>query len=629
MKSSTKGRGSPHGVRPKEAAARGIERQSPPIWLPALFTLIFAGFTLLPRVNENPHLKDSFLAAAGFLLAGLCALWWSVNRTGRTLTYEFVPRRVHWVQMIMHSSVYAYWGWYWREVYHEIPLIIAQVVFLYVLDMLVCWSRRDKWILGFGQIPIIFSMNLFLWFRDDWFYLQFVMVAIIVFGKEFLRWERDGHSTHIFNPSAFALFLTSIVLIATHTTPITWGTEISTTFNYPPHIYMEIFLLGLIVQGLFSVTLVTLSAAAMLYVLNVAYTGSTGMYQFIDFNIHPAVFLGLHLLVTDPATSPRKNFGKVIFGAAYGASVFVLVGWLGSLAFYDKLLSVPVLNLSVRALDHASIAVSAWFSRQSWAKLQPLQALSAWTPQQANFGFMGIWVAFFGFMFATGFIGGKHPGSDPAVWERACAAGHTKGCQVLAQTLDVQCQHNSANGCFTLGTLLSGGKGLPRDPIGAGRSFKQACDLGLDRACISVVNMVATDGDGVLLEPCRRGDGRSCFMLGSLYYGGQGVTPNLEYSATLFQQSCTAGFTRGCGQLGESYLFGEGVPKDIVKAKQILESACDAGYGPGCFNVGIMHKQGIATPKNERLAQARFRQGCDRGDQNACQALEPAPSSAK
>ena len=99
--------------------------------------------------------------------------------------------------------------------------------------------------------------------------------------------------------------------------------------------------------------------------LNVVYTGSTGMYHFIDFNIHPAVFLGLHLLVTDPATSPRKNFGKVIFGAAYGAGVFVLYGWLGSLGapqFYDKLLCVPVLNLTVRALDRASIALSAWLS---------------------------------------------------------------------------------------------------------------------------------------------------------------------------------------------------------------------------------------------------------------------------
>src|SRR6476661_2695950 len=267
MKSPAPSRGS--GVSPKNAAAGDGPRGFQPLWLPALLTLVFAGFTLLPRVNKNPHLTDSILGAAAFLLTGLGILWWSVVRTRRTLIYEFVPRRVHWVQMIMHSSVYAYWGWYWREVYHEIPLIIAQVVFLYVLDMLVCWSRRDKWILGFGQIPIIFSMNLFLWFRDDWFYLQFVMVVLIVFGKEFLRWKRDGQSTHIFNPSAFALFLTSIVLIATHSTPITWGPEIATTFLFPPNFFVEIFLLGLIVQALFSVTLVTLSAAAMLYILNV------------------------------------------------------------------------------------------------------------------------------------------------------------------------------------------------------------------------------------------------------------------------------------------------------------------------------------------------------------------------
>jgi TPR repeat protein len=639
MKSVARGRGTPHEVRsgefkPKNTAVPSVKRRSSPLWLPALLTLIFAGFTLLPRVNANPHLETSFLAAAGFLLAGVCALWWNVAHTGRTLTYEFVLRRVHWVQMIMHSCVFAYWGWYWREVYHEIPLILAQMFFLYVLDVLVCWSRRDKWIAGFGPIPIIFSMNLFLWFRDDWFYLQFVMIAIIVFGKEFLRWKRDGHSTHIFNPSAFALFLTSLVLLATHNTPMTWGVEISSTFNLPPYIYIEIFLLGLIVQGLFSVTLVTLSAAASLFALNMAYTGATGLYQFVDFNIHPAVFLGLHLLVTDPATSPRKNFGKAIFGAGYGVGVFLLYGWLdshGMPSFYDKLLCVPVLNLTVRALDRASIALNSWFARRTWVtegKFRPLQALASWTPQQANFGFMGIWVIFFGSMAFTGYLGGKHPGSDPAFWARACDAGRAKACHVLARTLDVECQHDAAGGCFNLGMLLSGGR-LPRDPIGASRSFKHACDLGLESACISLVGMVKTDGDGVLQEPCNRGDGASCFMLGSLYYGGQGVSRNLERAAALFQQSCTAGFTRGCGQLGESYLFGEGVPRDLVKARQILESACASGYGPGCFNVGIMHRQGIETPKNESLALARFRQGCSLGYRQACDALQPATASAR
>ena len=325
----------------------------------------------------------------------------------------------------------------------------------------------------------------------------------------------------------------------------------------------------------------------------------------------------------------------MIFGAAYGAGIFALVPLLESLGapvFYDKLLCVPLLNLTVRALDRLSVALSAWFARRKWVKegkIRPLQALSAWTPRKANFGFMGIWVAFFGFMVFTGFLSAKHPGTDPAVWERACSAGNTRACDVLARTLDVRCQHNSASGCFSLGTLLSGGKGLPRDPIGAGRSFKQACDLGFESACSSLVNMVQTDGDGVLLEPCSRGDGRSCFMLGSLYYGGQGVSRNLERSATLFQQSCTAGFMRGCGQLGESYLFGEGVPKDMTKAREILENACDAGYGAGCFNVGIMHRQGIETPKNEPLAEARFRRGCDLGYPKACKALEAGSPVAR
>jgi Sel1 repeat len=613
-------------------SSRDPKSQSSPLWLPALFTLLFAGFALFPRVSENPNLKASFLGAAGLLLAGLGLLWRSAASSGRTLTYEFVPRRVHWVQTIMHSCVYAYWGWFWREVYHEIPLILAQVLFLYVLDMLVCWSRRDKWILGFGPIPIIFSMNLFLWFRDDWFYLQFVMVAIIVLGKEFLRWKRDGQSTHIFNPSAFALFLTSVVLIATRTTPVTWGQEIATTFLYPPNFFVEIFVLGLIVQALFSVTLVTFSAAASLYVLNIVYTASTGTYMFIDTNIHPAIFLGLHLLVTDPATSPRKNFGKAIFGVAYGAGIFALVPLLESLGapvFYDKLLCVPLLNLTVRDLDRASVALSAWIARRPWASAAPLRALAAWTPRQANFGFMAIWVVLFGFMMGTGFLGGKHPGADPAVWEKACTAGNARACDVLARILDVQCQHDSADGCFRLGTMLSEGKRISRNPIGAARSLGRACDIGFQGACDSLVSLVASDGETVLQQPCNQGDATSCFMLGSLYAVGQSVTRNPERSATLYQQSCTAGFMRGCGMLGEDYISGEGVPRDMIKARQILEGACSGRYAPACFNVGIIHLEGIETPKDAALAQARFRQGCDLGYQTACQALEQTPSVAK
>ena len=62
----------------------------------------------------------------------------------------------------------------------------------------------------------------------------------------------------------------------------------------------------------------------------------------------------MHLLVTDPSTSPRTPLGRVIFGVSYGLGVFGLYSLLGSMGmptFYDKLLCVPILNLLVPAID--------------------------------------------------------------------------------------------------------------------------------------------------------------------------------------------------------------------------------------------------------------------------------------
>ena len=285
--------------------------------------------------------------------------------------------------------------------------------------------------------------------------------------------------------------------------------------------------------------------------------------------------------------------------------------------FYDKLLCVPLLNLTVRALDRASDGMGRWFT---------LKPFSEWTPRKLNFGFMGIWAAFFAFMVVSGFMRDTHPGTNPALWEQSCSSGNSRSCGVLARMLDNLCQRNSGESCFRLGTLLSEGKQLTRSPIGAARSLAKACDLGSQGACGSLLGLLQSDGETVLQQPCNQGDATTCFMLGSMYALGQSVSRSPERAASLYQQSCGMGFVRACGMLGESHITGDGVPRDMTKARQILERACTAGYGPACFNAGIIHREGIETPKNLPLAQALFRQGCDRGFQNACQALEPAGS---
>jgi TPR repeat protein len=560
-----------------------------PLQLAAIPIVCLAGFSAVPWVWANPRLLASIWGAAGALLGLLMLVW----RSGRTLTYEVVPRPVHYVQLAMHSSIYAYWGWYWREVYHYIPLILAQIAFVYALDMLVCWSRRDLWVLGFGPIPIVLSTNLFLWFKDDWFFLQFLLVTTAIVCKEFVTWQRDGRRAHIFNPSAIALAIFSFALIATHSTHISWAEEVAVTLGRPPNIYIEIFLLGLVVQALFSVTLVTLSAAAMLYLLNIAYTGATGVYYFVDSNIPAAVFLGLHLLVTDPATSPRRPLAKIVFGALYGVSVFGLysvLGWLGAPTFYDKLLCVPPLNLTVRLLDRISVA-----------------AEQRWEPRRLNFAYMGVWVALFLLMVETGFLGGRHPGADSEFWHKACDEGRRGGCATWVHSLTVSCSHGAGRACLTLGNLREEGRITPRDLSEAGKDLARACDLAVPRACANLVEMVQRNGPAVFQPACDGGDGESCFVLASLYHAGGGLAKDFPRAASLFRQSCADGWRRGCGGLGECYKSGNGVPADPILAARYFEDACRGGIAASCFAAGAIYRS-----RNERaLASRRFQQACD------------------
>jgi Flp pilus assembly protein TadD len=370
----------PVGLRPELALA-----------LPLTFTLLLIGLGLLPAIRRNPILLWSFCGAGAMLLAWnavtLAAAW----RRGRTLVVEVVLRKQHYLQACAHLSILLYWGWYWRVVYDSALLIVGQLLFAYAFDALLTWSRRDTYILGFGPFPIIFSTNLFLWFKPDWFYLQFAMVAVGFAAKELIRWNKEGRQTHIFNPSSFTLTLFSLVLLVTGTTGISWGQEISTTQYNPPHIFLWIFLVTLPAQFLFGTAAMTLSAVATTYTFGLAYFAATGSHFFFQEPIPIAVFLGMHLLFTDPSTSPRTELGRIIFGVLYGSSVVGLIVVLMALnvpGFYDKLLPVPILNLMIRGIDRAARS-------DLLKRFDPGALGKSLMPRQRNLVYMSVWVAIF------------------------------------------------------------------------------------------------------------------------------------------------------------------------------------------------------------------------------------------
>ena len=356
--------------------------------------------------------------------AGLSLLVWQgwLLAAGRKPTVRRRVAKAHYVQALVQLCIYLYWGWYWPPVYEIALLIAAQIAFAYAFDALLCWSRRQAWSLGFRPFPIVLSMNLFIWFKFDWFALQFLMVATSLVGKEFFTWHRNGRSTHIFNPSGFALTAFSIALLATGTTGLTCGEAIAQTLAEPEYIYIVVFALGLVVQCAFSVVLMTLAAVAALYVLSALYIAFFGFSYFADTSIPIGIFIGLHLLMTDPATSPQSGLGRLIFGALYGTCAFALyglLGWLEQPTFYDKLLCLPFLNLAVRAFDRCRLP--------AMERLQRI--LQAKTVQ------IGAWTALFIFLHSTSFIGKKHQ-EGLAFWRGAVAHGVSARADALAPSGD-------------------------------------------------------------------------------------------------------------------------------------------------------------------------------------------------
>ena len=474
---------SQHGPNRDPSRSSRIRSPHRVFLVPLALTLGLALLSFAPRVAGNPILARSFWGAAIGLLVWQVALYLRLRGASESRSLSTLLRPQHYVQALVQLAVFVYWGWYWRPVYDFALLILAQLVFAYAFDMLLAWTRRKDYVLGFGPFPIIFSTNLFIWFRDDWFYLQFLMLAVGFMGKEFVRWHREGKVVHIFNPSAFSLGLFSLVLLATNTTDLTWGQEIASTLTLAPHIYLFLFLIGLIVMYFFSITLVSGSAAIMLFSLSALYGAVTGVPYFLDSEIPSAVFLGLLLLVTDPSTSPRTPLGKSMFGGLYGVGVFGLYALLGAVGvptFYDKLLCVPLLNLSVQRIDGLVRAIER---SPGWSRWR-----LDWAPTRPNWAHMAVWIAFFGAMTAMGRTDGRHTGDSLPFWQQACAEGRRNACERLIQLESTYCSDNSGWACNELGGHFMEGRITDPDSELATAYFSRACQVRFQAGCVNVLD---------------------------------------------------------------------------------------------------------------------------------------------
>src|SRR5262245_26924122 len=77
----------------------------------------------------------------------------------------------HVLPAILQIILFAYWSVYWPGVLEHSSVIAAQLLVAYVFDFLLAWTRRLPYGPSVGPVPIVLSMNLFVWFPPQYMLL--------------------------------------------------------------------------------------------------------------------------------------------------------------------------------------------------------------------------------------------------------------------------------------------------------------------------------------------------------------------------------------------------------------------------------------------------------------------------
>ena len=223
------------------------------------------------------------------------------------------------------------------------------------------------------------------------------------------------------------------------------------------------------------------------YLFGLVYFAATGTYFFFDSYIPIAVFLGMHLLFTDPSTSPRTELGRVMFGVLYGLSTIVLYEVLGRAnvpTFYDKLLQVPLLNLSIRLVDRAARS-------KALRAFDPASLGRSLLPPQRHLAYISIWAIVFAMMSAAQGVGDSHPGQWLPFWRQACADERRDACSYLEDLQSSFCDRGSGWACNELGVFQAR---RAVDRASALESIQRGCELGFLPACVNANRVTPSPG---------------------------------------------------------------------------------------------------------------------------------------
>lgn len=247
----------------------------------------------------------------------------------------------------------------------RMPFLFYQVVFAFTFDYLFTICRGKVFRPEFYVLPLVLSINLFLWFVYDYTVLHLVLIVVAILIKSYIVSEgSDGRFHHVFNPSFIVLALVALVVIVLGLSGTTLGlvdSDLASIYDSTPDFNIFVFCVGCITLWLPNSYLVSIGAYSSIMLLD--YFSEMFLGDRLFFGLaRGSVLIAIMLGITDPKTSPKTSHGKFLFGVTYGVFVtlfnFILAIFNPWDTYFSKILPIPLMNLMSRVFDRPVTAVA-------------------------------------------------------------------------------------------------------------------------------------------------------------------------------------------------------------------------------------------------------------------------------
>ncbi|KAF9901531.1 hypothetical protein EC991_006042 [Linnemannia zychae] len=119
------------------------------------------------------------------------------------------------------------------------------------------------------------------------------------------------------------------------------------------------------------------------------------------------------------------------------------------------------------------------------------------------------------------------------------------------------------------------------------------------------------------MEKAKLGDMDGQYILGDMYYVGDGVQQDYQAARGWLIKAANQGHVQAQNDVGYMYQHGLGVLQDYVTAMEWYRKAAHQGFASAQYNVGYLYEKGLGVPQDYHQAMEWYQKAASQGNAGA------------